>query len=45
VLREMFWPRKEDVTGEWTKLLTEELYGMYPSLNNFIRVVKSGRMG
>jgi len=42
-LREIFQPRMEDVTGEWTKLLNEELYDMCPSLN-FIKVVKPGRM-
>jgi len=43
VLREIFQPRREEVTGEWRKLHNEELYDMYTSLN-VIRVVKSGRM-
>jgi len=43
VLREIFEPRREEVTGEWRKLHNEELYDMYCSLN-FIRVVKSERM-
>jgi hypothetical protein len=43
VLREIFQPRREEVTGEWRKLHNEELYDMYTSLN-VTRVVKSGRM-
>jgi hypothetical protein len=30
VLRRIFWPKNEDVTGEWGKLHTEELYNRCP---------------
>jgi len=40
VLRRIFWPRKDDVTGEWRKLLNEKLYDMYCS-PNIMRVIKS----
>jgi hypothetical protein len=29
VLRRIFGPKKDDVTGEWRKLHNEELYGVY----------------
>jgi hypothetical protein len=40
VLRRIFGPRKDDVTGEWRKLHNEELNDLY-SLPNIVRVVKS----
>jgi hypothetical protein len=33
VLRMMFGPKREDVTGEWRRLCTEELYALYSSAN------------
>jgi hypothetical protein len=40
VLRRVFWPRRDEVTGEWRKLHNEELNELY-SLPNIVRVVKS----
>ena len=43
VLRRVFGPKRDEVTGEWRKLLNEELNDLY-SLPNIVRVVKSRRM-
>ena len=43
VLRRVFGPRSDEVTGEWRKLHNEELSDLY-SLPNIVRVVKSRRM-
>jgi len=43
VLRKVFGPKRDEVTGEWTKLNNEELNDLY-SLPNIVRVVKSKRM-
>ena len=43
VLRKMFGPKRDDVTGEWSKLHNEELNGLYCS-PNIVRVIKSRRM-
>ena len=43
VLRRIFGPRKEEVTGEWRRLHNEELRDLY-SLPNIVRVIKSRRM-
>jgi hypothetical protein len=43
VLRRLFGPKRDEVTGEWTKLHNEELSDLY-SLPNIVRVVKSRRM-
>jgi hypothetical protein len=43
VLRKMFWPKRDEVTGEWRRLHNEELHNLY-SLSNIIRVIKSRRM-
>ena len=43
VLRRVFGPKREEVTGEWRKLDNEELRDLY-SLPNIVRVVKSRRM-
>jgi hypothetical protein len=43
VLRRVFGPKRDEVTGEWRKLHTEELNDLY-SLPNIVRVVKSRRM-
>ena len=43
VLRRVFGPKRDQVTGEWRKLHNEELSDMY-SLPNIVRVVKSRRM-
>jgi len=43
VLRRIFGPRRDDVTGEWRKLHNEELSDLYSS-PNMMRVIKSRRM-
>jgi hypothetical protein len=42
VLRGVFWPKRDEITGEWRKLHNEELNDLY-SLHNIVRVVKSRR--
>ena len=42
LLRRVFGPKRDEVTGEWRKLLSEELSDLY-SLPNIVRVVKSRR--
>jgi hypothetical protein len=44
VLRRMFGPKKDEVTGEWRKLHNEELHNLYSS-PDIIRQVNSRRMG
>jgi hypothetical protein len=39
VLRRIFEPKRDQVTGEWRRLHNEELTAMYSSLN-IIRVIK-----
>jgi hypothetical protein len=43
VLRRIFGPKRDDVTGEWRKLHNEELRDLYcsPSIS---RIIKSRRM-
>jgi transcription termination factor 2 len=43
VLRRVFEPKRDEVTGEWRKLHNEKLNDLY-SLPNIVRVVKSRRM-
>jgi hypothetical protein len=43
VLRRVFGPKRDEVTGDWRKLHNEELNELY-SLHNIVRVVKSRRM-
>jgi hypothetical protein len=43
VLRRVFEPKRDEVTGEWRKLHNEELTDLY-SLPNIVRVSKSRRM-
>jgi hypothetical protein len=42
VLKKIFGPMKDQVTGEWRRLHNEELYALYSSLN-IIWVIKSKR--
>jgi hypothetical protein len=43
VLRRIFGPKRDDVTGDWRKLHNEELHNLYSS-PNIIRMIKSRRM-
>ena len=43
VLRRIFGPRRDEVTGEWRRLHNEGLNGLYSS-PNIVRVIKSRRM-
>jgi hypothetical protein len=43
VLRGIFWPKRDEATGEWRRLHNEELNDLYSS-PNIIRVIKSRRM-
>jgi hypothetical protein len=42
-LRRIFGPKRDDVTGEWRKLHSEELHNLYSASNN-IRQIKSRQM-
>jgi hypothetical protein len=43
VLRKIFGPKWDEVTGEWKRLHNKELYALYSS-PNFIQVIKSRRL-
>jgi hypothetical protein len=43
VLRRIFGPKRDEVTGEWRKLHNEEFHILYSS-PNIIRQIKSRRM-
>ena len=43
MLRRVFGPKSDEVTGEWRKLHNEEPNDLY-SLPNIVRVVKSRRI-
>ena len=43
VLRRIFGPRRDEVTGEWRRMHNEELNDLYCS-HNIVRVIKSRRM-
>jgi len=43
MLRRIFGPKRDEVTGKWRRLRDEELNDLYSSLN-IIRVIKSRRM-
>jgi hypothetical protein len=44
VLRRIFGPKRDEVTGEWRKLLNKELNDLYSS-PSIIRIIKLWRMG
>jgi hypothetical protein len=43
VLRRIFGPKRDEVTGEWRRLHNKELSALYSS-PNIIRVMKSRRL-
>ena len=43
VLRRMFGPTRDEVTGEWMRLHNEQLNDLYSS-PNIVRVIKSRRI-
>jgi hypothetical protein len=43
VLRRIFGPKRDEVTGDWRKLHNEELHNLYSS-RSIIRMIKSRRM-
>jgi hypothetical protein len=43
VLRRIFWPKRDGVTGGWRKFLNEEFHNLY-SFPSIIRMIKSRRM-
>jgi hypothetical protein len=43
VLRRVFGPKRDEVTGEWRRLHNKELYALYSS-PNIIRVIKPRRL-
>jgi hypothetical protein len=43
VLRRIFGPKRDEVTGEWRRLHNKELYALYSS-PNINRVIKSKRL-
>jgi hypothetical protein len=43
VLRRIFGPKRDEVTGEWRKLRNEELHDLFSS-PSIIRIIKSRRM-
>ena len=43
MLRRIFGPRRDEVTGEWRRLHNEELNDLYSS-PNIVRVIKARRM-
>jgi hypothetical protein len=44
VLRRIFGPKRDEVTGEWRKLHNEELHNLYSS-PDIIRQVKANKVG
>ena len=42
VLRRIFDPKRDEVTGDWRRLHNDELYALYAS-SNIIQVIKSRR--
>jgi hypothetical protein len=43
VLKRIFGPKRDEVTGGWRKLHNEELHDLYSS-SSIIRIIKSRRM-
>ena len=43
MLRRIFGPKRDEVTGEWRRLYNKELYALYSS-PDIIRLIKSRRL-
>jgi hypothetical protein len=43
VLRRIFGPKRDEVTGEWRRLHNKELYALFSS-PNIIQIIKSRRL-
>jgi hypothetical protein len=43
VLRTIFGPKRQEITGDWRKIHTEEVHSLYSS-PNIIRVIESKRI-
>jgi hypothetical protein len=43
VLRKIYGPKRDEVTGAWRNMHNEELHGLYSS-PSIIRIIKSRRM-
>ena len=43
MLRRIFGPKRDEVSGEWRKLHNEEFHDLYSS-SNIVQVIKSRRM-
>jgi hypothetical protein len=43
MLRKIFGPKRDEVTGGWRTLHNQELHNLYPS-PSIIKMIKSGRM-
>jgi hypothetical protein len=43
VLRRIFGPKRDEVTGDWRKVHEEELHNLYSS-PDLLRMIKSRRM-
>jgi hypothetical protein len=43
VLRRIFGPKRDEVTGEWRRIHNKELHALYSS-PNIIQVIKSRRL-
>jgi hypothetical protein len=43
VLRRIFGPKRDELTGEWRKLHNKELYDLYSS-PSIIRIIKARRI-
>ena len=43
VLRKIYGPKRDEMTGEWRRLHNEELHGLYDS-PDVVRIMKSRRL-
>jgi len=43
ILRKIYGPKRDEMTGEWRRLHNDELYGLYDS-PNVVKIMKSRRL-